>query len=83
MTKIVKKTGTELLSDSALNKGTAFSDDERKVFGLEGFLPIGVDNEEKQVMRVKGHLDMLQDDLQKFIYLAGLQDLMKLFTTIC
>ena len=74
MTKIVKKTGTELLSDSALNKGTAFSDDERKVFGLEGFLPIGVDNEEKQVMRVKGHLDMLQDDLQKFIYLAGLQD---------
>ena len=74
MTKIVKKTGVALLSDSALNKGTAFSDEERKEFRLEGFLPIAPDNEEKQIMRVKGHLDLLQSDLQKYIYLASLQD---------
>lgn len=33
------KTGYELLNDPFLNKGTAFTQEERKKFGLVGILP--------------------------------------------
>jgi malate dehydrogenase (oxaloacetate-decarboxylating)(NADP+) len=37
-------------------------------------LPVGIDNEEIQVLRVKEHLSLLDSDLQKYTYLAALQD---------
>lgn len=72
--KSINKKGTELLSDSVLNKGTAFSAKEREVFGLEGYLPIGVDNQQNQMLRIKEHLDAIDDDVYKSIYLSQLQD---------
>ncbi len=35
-------TGYELLHNSRLNKGTAFTDAERRAYGLEGLLPPAV-----------------------------------------
>ena len=45
--------GAELLNDSYLNKGTAFSIDERKEFDLTGLLPPAIkslDEQEKKFL---------------------------------
>ena len=70
----MEKHGLQILQDSFLNKGTAFTEEERAKYGLEGFLPVGIDNEEAQILRVKEHLSLLDSDLQKYTYLAALQD---------
>ncbi|MFH1313188.1 MAG: NAD-dependent malic enzyme [Candidatus Eisenbacteria bacterium] len=44
----VKKTGRELLNDPYLNKGGAFTEDERLALGLEGLLPPKVRTLEQQ-----------------------------------
>ena len=45
------KTGFELLDDAFLNKGTAFTESERKKLGLEGLLPPCVEDIETQAQR--------------------------------
>ena len=42
------KTGFELLNDPFLNKGTAFSQEERQKYGLEGLLPPNIQTIEEQ-----------------------------------
>lgn len=74
MVKEIKQRGIAVLHNSILNKGTAFSKEERKALNLDGFLPIGVDSQESQVQRIKEHLALIDNDLQRFIYLANLQD---------
>ena len=64
----------ELLNDPARNKGTAFSLEERRKYGLEGLLPSSVDTLDRQVERVMGHLDAKPNDLERYIYLIGLSD---------
>jgi malate dehydrogenase (oxaloacetate-decarboxylating)(NADP+) len=66
--------GLDLLNDSLLNKGTAFSKEERDKYELHGFLPSVIEGEEEQVTRIKMQLSHTEGDLQKFIYLAALQD---------
>src|SRR5277367_3152630 len=66
--------GIALLSDSIRNKGTAFSENERREFGLEGLLPHAVDSLDRQVERVRGHLDAKPNDLERYVYLIGLSD---------
>src|ERR1700688_1889694 len=66
--------GQALLNDPIQNKGTAFSADERRQYGLEGFLPHSVENLDRQVERVIGHLDAKPNDLERYIYLVGLSD---------
>jgi malate dehydrogenase (oxaloacetate-decarboxylating)(NADP+) len=66
--------GVALLNDSALNKGTAFTQEERERFGLEGLLPASTESIERQVERVLGHLDAKPTDLERYIYLVGLVD---------
>ena len=46
------KTGFELLDDAFLNKGTAFTESERKKLGLEGLLPPCVEDIETQAQRI-------------------------------
>ncbi len=70
----VTKKGLALLHDSLLNKGTAFTEQERQDFDLEGYLPIGIDNQQAQIERCKKHLAALDTDLHQYIYLANLQD---------
>jgi len=62
------------LHDPALNKGTAFSEEERDKLGLWGLLPPGVNTMEEQVLRVMGNYNRKTTDLEKYIFLVALQD---------
>ncbi|MDB5408340.1 MAG: maeB2, partial [Rhodospirillales bacterium] len=66
--------GAALLNDPVRNKGTAFTSEERRQYGLEGFLPHSVEDLDRQVERVMGHLDAKPNDLERYIYLIGLSD---------
>jgi malate dehydrogenase (oxaloacetate-decarboxylating)(NADP+) len=66
--------GRAVLDDPARNKGTAFTHDERRKYGLEGLLPYSIDTIDRQVERVMGHLDAKPTDLERYIYLIGLSD---------
>ena len=66
--------GQALLDDPTLNKGTAFSLEERRRLGLEGLLPSSVEGLDRQVERVLQHLDAKPTDLERYIYLVGLAD---------
>jgi len=68
------RSGLALLNDPVRNKGTAFTEDERQRFGLEGLLPASAETIERQVERVLGHLDAKPTDLERYIYLIGLSD---------
>jgi len=66
-------TGYELLHNPRLNKGTAFTEAERRAYGLEGLLPPAVLNIELQVVRRHAEIANLDDDLQKYLVLSDLQ----------
>ncbi len=66
-------TGYELLHDPRLNKGTAFTEAERRHYGLEGLLPPSVTNMDVQVARRRVEIANLGDDLQKYLVLSDLQ----------
>jgi malate dehydrogenase (oxaloacetate-decarboxylating)(NADP+) len=66
--------GIALLRDPLLNKGTAFTEAERIAFGLEGLLPPRVFTIEEQVGRVLENYGRKDNDLERYIYLVGLQD---------
>ena len=66
--------GGDLLCDSMLNKGSAFTDKEREKLGLVGLLPPRVNSLENKVMRVIENLRVKTSPLEKYIYLTSLQD---------
>jgi malate dehydrogenase (oxaloacetate-decarboxylating)(NADP+) len=66
--------GNTLLRDPTLNKGTAFSEQERDVLGLRGLLPPHVATQDEQVARVLENFRRLQTPLSKYIMLSGLLD---------
>jgi malate dehydrogenase (oxaloacetate-decarboxylating)(NADP+) len=66
--------GRELLGTPGLNKGTAFTLEERRTHGLEGLLPPAVESLDRQLERVLYHLDAKPNDLERYIYLVGLAD---------
>jgi malate dehydrogenase (oxaloacetate-decarboxylating) len=70
----VAERGTRLLKEPLLNKGTAFTAEERDALGLAGLLPSHVSTLDEQVERAVDQLHAKEDPLQKHIYLAGLQD---------
>jgi malate dehydrogenase (oxaloacetate-decarboxylating)(NADP+) len=67
-------TGIDLLRDPSLNKGTAFTEEERKALGLRGLLPPYVQSLDTQVMRVMENFRKKPTDTEKYVYLMGLQD---------
>jgi malate dehydrogenase (oxaloacetate-decarboxylating)(NADP+) len=67
------QTGVDLLHDPALNKGTAFTEEEREALGLRGLLPPYVSTQEEQVQRVMGNFRRKPDNLEKYIHLMALQ----------
>jgi len=66
--------GMDLLNRQGLNKGTAFTEEERTRFGLHGLLPPQVETLEEQVVRAYGAYQRKDDDLERHIYLRALQD---------
>lgn len=63
----------QLLHDPRLNKGTAFTEAERRAWGLEGLLPPAVTNIELQVSRRHAEIAALDNDLLKYLVLSDLQ----------
>jgi malate dehydrogenase (oxaloacetate-decarboxylating) len=64
----------DLLDTPLLNKGTAFSEQEREEFGLRGLLPPYVESLDEQVVRAYEAFRRKADDLERYIYLRSLQD---------
>ena len=68
------RAGVDVVDTPTLNKGTAFSDEERKALGLQGLLPPHVETLDEQVVRAYEAYNRQGDDLAKHVYLRGLQD---------
>jgi malate dehydrogenase (oxaloacetate-decarboxylating) len=69
-----KARGLAVLNSPVLNKGTAFTLDERKALGLTGLVPPDINTLEDQVKRAYIQYERLPDALSKNIYLTALHD---------
>lgn len=67
-------TGYELLNDPRLNKGTAFTDEERTLFCLHGLLPPHVGTLEDQIARRTNALAIRRTPFGKYAFMRDLQD---------
>lgn len=65
--------GRNLLSDGLLNKSTAFTHEERKLFGLNGLIPNAVSSMDQQLQRIYRSIASKESPLEKFIGLTALQ----------
>ena len=68
------KRGRQLIEDPLLNRGTAFTETQRREYGLRGLLPPHVETLEMQVERAYEAYQGQTTDLDKHIYLRQLQD---------
>ena len=66
--------GTQLIETPLLNKGTAFTEAERRELSLEGLLPPQFESIEEQVTRSYASFSSQPTDLEKHINLRNLQD---------
>jgi malate dehydrogenase (oxaloacetate-decarboxylating)(NADP+) len=66
--------GIDILHNERLNKGTAFTEEERDALKLRGLLPPHVNTIEEQKRRVLWNLQHKPTPLEKYIFLIGLQD---------
>lgn len=69
-----KTRGIQLIRDPKLNKGMAFSLEERQVLGVHGLLPPVVFSQQEQADRILDNVRHWDEDLDKYIYLTALQD---------
>ncbi len=69
-----KARGLAVLTTPLLNKGTAFTAEERKDLGLTGLLPPVISTLEAQVKAAYAQYQRLPDALSKNIYLTALHD---------
>ena len=68
------RSALEILHDPQLNKGTAFSLEERDRYGLEGLLPPVVETLEQRVGRAAAQCESCANDLARYVFLSQLQD---------
>lgn len=66
--------GSAVLSSPTINRGTAFTLEQRRALGLIGLLPSGVTTLDGQLRRVYGQFQQQANDLRKWVYLANLRD---------
>ena len=66
--------GLEVLETPFLNKGSAFTLEERRELGLGGLLPSAVTNIDLQAERSYAQYRRQPDDLGKYIFLSALHD---------
>jgi malate dehydrogenase (oxaloacetate-decarboxylating) len=66
--------GAAVLATPRINRGTAFTFEERRELGLTGLLPMGVSTLDQQVRRTYAQYRSQPNDLAKWVYLANLRD---------
>jgi malate dehydrogenase (oxaloacetate-decarboxylating) len=66
--------GRQVLADARINKGTAFSDSERRDLGLTGLIPAAHFTLDDQVARVYAQYRHQPDDLARNVTLTALHD---------
>lgn len=66
--------GHDLLDNPLLNKGTAFTQEERDAFGLNGLLPPHVLSIDEQIRRRMDALRALPTDFDRHVFMRELQD---------
>ncbi|HET8788794.1 MAG TPA: NAD-dependent malic enzyme, partial [Actinomycetes bacterium] len=70
----IRARGNQVLTTPMLNRGTAFTPEEREALGLTGLLPGGVSTIDGQLRRVYAQYLRQPDDLAKNVYLSHLRD---------
>jgi len=78
MTEPVTRTkifGFTLLNHPRLNKGTAFTEEERDAFDLHGLLPPHVGTLEEQIARRRKVFDQFETPFEKYSFMRDLQDI--------
>ena len=66
--------GSAVLANPVINRGTAFTHEERRRLGLVGLLPEGVTTLDGQLRRTYEQYCAQAGDLRKWVYLANLRD---------
>ena len=66
--------GGPLLTSPRWNKGTAFSEEERKAFGLTGRLPFRINTLDDQCARAYDQFQAHESDLRKNTFLQSMKD---------
>ncbi|MBO1271275.1 NAD-dependent malic enzyme [Shewanella sp. 4t3-1-2LB] len=66
--------GPALLEAPLINKGSAFTEEERMFFNLDGLLPYYIETIEEQASRAYDQFRSFNNDLDKHIYLRNIQD---------
>jgi len=69
-----KLSGFNLLNNPRLNKGTAFTEEERDIFSLHGLLPPHIGTLDQQMSRRKKVLDGHANGFDKYSYMRDIQD---------
>lgn len=70
----IRARGSDVLTNPRINRGTAFTLEERRSLGLTGLLPSGVSTIDGQLRRTYAQYRAQADDLRKWVYLATLRD---------
>jgi len=70
----VWKRGHAILADPLLNKGTAFTPEERAIYELDGMLPYQPTDRELQVRRAYAHVEDQDDPLEKYVAMTSLMN---------
>jgi len=70
----VDQSGSDLLHNPLLSKGTAFSERERHEFGLMGLIPPHISTMQEQLGRVYENFKSKNNNIERYIHLRALQD---------
>lgn len=66
--------GTAVLATPTINRGTAFTHEQRRELGLTGLLPTGVSTLDSQLRRTYAQYSAQNTDLGKWVYLTNLRN---------
>lgn len=66
-------TGLKVLNSASLNKGTAFTKEERDKYKLHGLLPPTINSPESQLARAVQNMRRKYYDIERYVFLTSLQ----------
>lgn len=70
----IRQAGNTLLNTPLLNKGSAFTLEERKSFNLMGLLPANIESIDDQASRAYDQFSVFASPMDQHIYLRNIQD---------